>query len=127
MVEARASRSPVLCTEIGEGSLIRPELRWMIYLVVLADAAESVRDVIGFEYTTSHPQADGQSERVIQTLEDIMRACVIDLVSGLIGPDLVLEMIDKVVLIKEKLKAARDRQKSYADKRRKLLEFKVGD
>ncbi|GJU20354.1 hypothetical protein Tco_1153696 [Tanacetum coccineum] len=25
-------------------------LRWMIYLVVLADAVESVRDTIGFEY-----------------------------------------------------------------------------
>ncbi|GKF61130.1 hypothetical protein Tco_0181184 [Tanacetum coccineum] len=36
-------------------------------------------------------------------------------------------MTDKVVLIKEKLKATRDRQKSYADKRRKPLEFKVGD
>ncbi|GJY92689.1 hypothetical protein Tco_0508471 [Tanacetum coccineum] len=36
---------------------------------------------------------------------------------SLIGPTLVLEMTDKVVLIKEKLKAARDRQKSYADKR----------
>ncbi|GJT72594.1 putative reverse transcriptase domain-containing protein, partial [Tanacetum coccineum] len=46
---------------------------------------------------------------------------------SLIGPELVLEMTDKVVLIKEKLKAARDRQKSYADKRRKPLEFKVGD
>ncbi|GJY09270.1 putative reverse transcriptase domain-containing protein [Tanacetum coccineum] len=34
---------------------------------------------------------------------------------------------DKVVLIKEKLKAARDRQKSYADNRRKPLEFEVGD
>ncbi|GJQ90450.1 hypothetical protein Tco_0001589 [Tanacetum coccineum] len=32
-----------------------------------------------------------------------------------------------VVLIKEKLKAARDRQKSYADNRRKLLEFEVED
>ncbi|GJZ65054.1 reverse transcriptase domain-containing protein [Tanacetum coccineum] len=47
--------------------------------------------------------------------------------SSLIGPELVLETTTKVVLIKEKLKAARDRQKSYADKRRKLLEFKVGD
>ncbi|GKB37328.1 hypothetical protein Tco_0882270 [Tanacetum coccineum] len=37
------------------------------------------------------------------------------------------KMTDKVVLIKEKLKAARDRQKSYADKRHKLLEFEVGD
>ncbi|GJW52006.1 hypothetical protein Tco_0093357 [Tanacetum coccineum] len=46
---------------------------------------------------------------------------------SLIGPNLVLKTTDKVVLIKEKLKAARDRQKSYADKRRKLLEFEVGD
>ncbi|GKD90394.1 hypothetical protein Tco_1365901, partial [Tanacetum coccineum] len=46
---------------------------------------------------------------------------------SLIGPELVLETIDKVVLIKEKLKAARDHQKSYADKRLKLLEFEVGD
>ncbi|GKC60993.1 hypothetical protein Tco_1088591 [Tanacetum coccineum] len=46
---------------------------------------------------------------------------------NLIGPELVLEMTDKVVLIKEMLKAARDRQKSYADKRRKPLEFEVGD
>nr|GEW72310.1 hypothetical protein [Tanacetum cinerariifolium] len=46
---------------------------------------------------------------------------------SLIGYELVLETIDKLVLIKEKLKAARDHQKSYADKRRKPLEFKVGD
>ncbi|GKF46668.1 hypothetical protein Tco_0136470, partial [Tanacetum coccineum] len=37
------------------------------------------------------------------------------------------ETTDKVVVIKENLKAARDRQKSYADNRRKPLEFKVGD
>ncbi|GJT98955.1 hypothetical protein Tco_1094473 [Tanacetum coccineum] len=36
-------------------------------------------------------------------------------------------MTDKVVLVKEKLKAVRDRQKSYADNRRKLLEFEVED
>ncbi|GJR63768.1 putative ribonuclease H-like domain-containing protein [Tanacetum coccineum] len=40
---------------------------------------------------------------------------------------LVQETIDKVVLIKEKLKAAKDRQKSYADNRRKPLEFEEGD
>ncbi|GJW53602.1 hypothetical protein Tco_0097687 [Tanacetum coccineum] len=45
----------------------------------------------------------------------------------LIGPELVQKTTDKVVLIKEKLKAARDRQKSYADNRRKPLEFEVGD
>ncbi|GKF23095.1 hypothetical protein Tco_0075417, partial [Tanacetum coccineum] len=47
--------------------------------------------------------------------------------SRLIGPKLVQETTDKVVLIKEKLKAARDRQKSYADNRRKPLKFEVGD
>ncbi|GKA92250.1 putative reverse transcriptase domain-containing protein [Tanacetum coccineum] len=46
---------------------------------------------------------------------------------SLIGPELVQETTDKVVVIKEKLKAARDRQKSYADNRRKSLEFEVGD
>ncbi|GJV66360.1 putative reverse transcriptase domain-containing protein [Tanacetum coccineum] len=47
--------------------------------------------------------------------------------SSLIGPELVQETTNKVVLIKEKLKAARDRQKSYADNRRKSLEFEFGD
>ncbi|GJZ97357.1 hypothetical protein Tco_0669810 [Tanacetum coccineum] len=37
------------------------------------------------------------------------------------------ETTDKVVVIKEKLKAAIDHQKSYADNRRKPLEFEVGD
>nr|GEV73606.1 retrotransposon protein, putative, Ty3-gypsy subclass [Tanacetum cinerariifolium] len=120
-----------------------------------------------------HPQTDGQSERTIYTLEDMLRACVIDFggswdvhlplaefsynnsyhssiryspfealygrkcrspvlwaeigESNLIGPELIQETTDKVVLIKEKLKAARDRQKSYADNRCKSLEFEVGD
>ncbi|GJT14561.1 hypothetical protein Tco_0861603 [Tanacetum coccineum] len=126
-------------------------LRWMIYLVVLADAAESVRGAIGF-------QADGQSECMIQNLEDIMRACVIDFdgsyhlsiqcasfealyrrkcrspvlwaeieESSLTGLELVQETTDNVVLVKEKPKAARDRQESYIDYRRKQLEFEVGD
>ncbi|GKC92789.1 hypothetical protein Tco_1158231, partial [Tanacetum coccineum] len=47
--------------------------------------------------------------------------------SSLIGPKLVQETTNKVVLIKEKLKAARDRQKSCADNRHKPLEFEVGD
>ncbi|GJS27226.1 putative reverse transcriptase domain-containing protein [Tanacetum coccineum] len=46
---------------------------------------------------------------------------------SLIGPELVQEMTDKVVVIKERLQAARDRQKSYADNRRKPLEFEVRD
>ncbi|GKC89456.1 hypothetical protein Tco_1150105, partial [Tanacetum coccineum] len=43
-----------------------------------------------------------------------------------IGPEL-QETIEKISQIKDRLKAARDRQKSYTDKRRKLLEFSVGD
>ncbi|GKB76213.1 putative reverse transcriptase domain-containing protein [Tanacetum coccineum] len=46
---------------------------------------------------------------------------------SLIVPELVQETPDKVVVIKEKLKAARDRQKSYANNKRKPLEFEVGD
>ncbi|GJS24943.1 putative reverse transcriptase domain-containing protein [Tanacetum coccineum] len=102
------------------------------------------------ESAAYHPQTDGQSERTIQMLEDMLRAyhssiqcapfealygrkCRSHVLwaeirdGSLIGPELVLETTDKVVLIKEKLKAVRDRQKSYADKRRKPLEFEVGD
>ncbi|GKB60773.1 putative reverse transcriptase domain-containing protein [Tanacetum coccineum] len=92
-------------------------LRWMIYLVVLADAAESVRDAIGFEYCLASSSGWTKSRVLWAKIGG----------SSLIGPELVEEMIDKVVLVKEKPKAARDRQKSYADKRRKPLEFEVGD
>ncbi|GJT39457.1 hypothetical protein Tco_0939322 [Tanacetum coccineum] len=64
------------------------------------------------------------------TLEDILRSLVLWAKIGessLIGPKLVQETTDKVVLIKEKLKAMRDRQKRYADNRRKPLEFEVRD
>ncbi|GJX60164.1 putative reverse transcriptase domain-containing protein [Tanacetum coccineum] len=46
---------------------------------------------------------------------------------SLIGPKLVQETINKVLVIKDRLQAARDRQKSYADNKRKPLEFEVGD
>ncbi|GJU94782.1 putative reverse transcriptase domain-containing protein [Tanacetum coccineum] len=42
---------------------------------------------------------------------------------SLIGPELVQETTDKVVVIKEKLQAARDHQKSYADSGRKMTEY----
>ncbi|KAD2394276.1 hypothetical protein E3N88_41253 [Mikania micrantha] len=95
--------------------------------------------------TAYHPQTDGQSERTIQTLEDMLRACVVDfgnswethlpLVefsynnkvgdSQLTAPELVHETTEKIVQIRNRLVAARDRQKSYADKRRKPLGDKV--
>nr|GEX40278.1 reverse transcriptase domain-containing protein [Tanacetum cinerariifolium] len=45
----------------------------------------------------------------------------------LIGPELVQETTEKISQIKDRIKAARDRQKSYAYKRRKPLEFSMGD
>ncbi|KAI3819482.1 hypothetical protein L1987_13321 [Smallanthus sonchifolius] len=72
--------------------------------------------------TAYHPQTDGQAERTIQTPEDMLRACVIDF-----GPELVFETSEKIVQIRNRMAAARDRQKSYADKRRKPLEFQIGD
>ncbi|GJR52808.1 hypothetical protein Tco_1403329 [Tanacetum coccineum] len=47
--------------------------------------------------------------------------------SQLIRPEIVQETTEKIVQIKERLKTARSRQKSYADKRRKPLEFQVGN
>ncbi|XP_076933094.1 uncharacterized protein LOC143598882 [Bidens hawaiensis] len=41
--------------------------------------------------------------------------------------DIVQETTDKILQIRERLKTARDRQKNYADVRRKPLEFHVGD
>nr|GFB31005.1 putative reverse transcriptase domain-containing protein [Tanacetum cinerariifolium] len=45
----------------------------------------------------------------------------------LIGPELVQKTTKKISQIKDRLKAAQDRHKSHADKRRKPLEFSVGD
>nr|GEW22760.1 retrotransposon protein, putative, Ty3-gypsy subclass [Tanacetum cinerariifolium] len=45
----------------------------------------------------------------------------------LTGPELIHETTEKIVQIKQRILATRDRQKSYADVRRKPLEFQVGD
>ncbi|GJZ19095.1 putative reverse transcriptase domain-containing protein [Tanacetum coccineum] len=123
--------------------------------------------------TAYHPETDGQSERTIQTLEDMLRACVIDFGKGwvkhlplaefsynnsyhasikaapyealygrkcrspvcwaevgeaqLTGLELIQETTEKIVLIKQRMQAAQDRQKSYADQKRKPMEFEIGD
>ncbi|GJS53016.1 putative reverse transcriptase domain, ribonuclease H-like domain, aspartic peptidase domain protein [Tanacetum coccineum] len=123
--------------------------------------------------TAYHPETDGQSERTIQTLEDMLRACVIDFGKGwekhlplvefsynnsyhasikaapfevlygrkcrspvcwaevgdvqLTGPEIIHETTEKIVQIRQRLQAARDQQRSYANVRRKPLEFQVGD
>nr|GEV61631.1 putative reverse transcriptase domain-containing protein [Tanacetum cinerariifolium] len=101
--------------------------------------------------TAYHPQTDGQSERTIQTLEDMLRARVLDFGGSW---DVHLPLVEfsynnsyhssvrcapfealygrKCRLpimwaeIKVRLKVARDRQKSYVDKWRKPIEFSVG-
>ncbi|GJT29351.1 putative reverse transcriptase domain-containing protein [Tanacetum coccineum] len=45
----------------------------------------------------------------------------------LTGPEMVQETTEKVIQIKQRMQAARDRQKSYADLKRKPMEFQVGD
>ncbi|GJS02253.1 putative reverse transcriptase domain-containing protein [Tanacetum coccineum] len=92
--------------------------------------------------TAYHPQIDGQSERTIQTLEDMLRACAIDFgkdwcrspvcwtevgEAQILGPELIQETTEKIIQIKQRMQAARDRQKSYADLKRKPMEFQVGD
>ena len=123
--------------------------------------------------TAFHPQTDGQSERTIQTLEDMLRACVMEFKGSwdthlalmefaynnsyqtsiemapfealygrkcrtpvcwdevgerrLVGPELVQITSEKVKVVRDNLKIARNRQKSYADNRRRDLQFKIGD
>ncbi|GJZ62697.1 putative reverse transcriptase domain-containing protein [Tanacetum coccineum] len=45
----------------------------------------------------------------------------------LTGLDIIHETTEKIIQIKKHIQATRDRQKSYADRRRKSLEFQVGD
>ncbi|GJV04099.1 putative reverse transcriptase domain-containing protein [Tanacetum coccineum] len=45
----------------------------------------------------------------------------------LTGPEIVQETTEKIIQIKQRMQAARDRQKSYADLKRKPMEFQVGD
>nr|GEV71635.1 transposon Ty3-I Gag-Pol polyprotein [Tanacetum cinerariifolium] len=94
---------------------------------LLIQRGKSMQEALGtrLDMTTAyHPQTDGQSECTIQTLEDMLRACILDFKGR---PKLVQETTEKISRIKDKLKAARDCQKSYVDKRSKPLEFSVGD
>ncbi|GKE17356.1 putative reverse transcriptase domain-containing protein [Tanacetum coccineum] len=94
--------------------------------------------------TAYHLETDGQSERTLQTLEDMLRACVIDFGKGwerhyhwwnsltttVIMPVLRQHRLKHSIVemqIQQRLQAARDRQRSYSNVRRKPLEFQVGD
>ncbi|GKA96921.1 putative reverse transcriptase domain-containing protein [Tanacetum coccineum] len=135
---------------------------------------QSMQNALGTQLdmsTAYHPETDGQSERTIQTLEDMLRACVIDFRKGwerhlplvefsynnsyhasikaapfealygrkcrspvywaevgdvqLTGPEIIHETTKKIVQIQQCLQATRYRQRSYANVRRKSLEFQV--
>nr|GFB33435.1 putative reverse transcriptase domain-containing protein [Tanacetum cinerariifolium] len=120
-----------------------------------------------------HPETDGQSERTIQTLKDMLRACAIDFEKDwvnhlplvefsynnsyhasikavpfealygrksrspicwtevgeaqILGPELIQETTEQIIQIKQRMQAARYRKKSYADLKRKPMEFQVED
>ncbi|CAN6711132.1 unnamed protein product [Malus baccata var. baccata] len=96
--------------------------------------------------TTYHPQKDGQSERTIQTLENMLRSSVLqfgDALYGkpcrtplcwsevgervLMGLKIVDETMQNIQVIKANLKAAQDLQKSIAGKHDTHRVYKVGD
>ncbi|KAL0553939.1 hypothetical protein IC582_007843 [Cucumis melo] len=123
--------------------------------------------------TAFHPQTDGQTERLNQVLEDMLRACALEFPGSwdshlhlmefaynnsyqatigmapfealygkccrspvcwgevgeqrLMGPELVQSTNKAIQKIRSRMHTAQSRQKSYADVRRKDLEFEVGD
>ncbi|GJS51505.1 putative reverse transcriptase domain-containing protein [Tanacetum coccineum] len=97
---------------------------------------QSLRSALGPRpvVATYHPETDGQSERTIQTLKDMLRACVIDFGKGWERHLPLVEFSynnNYHASIKaapfEALYGRKDRQRSYANVRRKPLEFQVGD
>nr|GEV16083.1 putative reverse transcriptase domain-containing protein [Tanacetum cinerariifolium] len=137
---------------------------------------QSLQNALGTQLdmsTAYHLKTDGQSERTIQTLEYMLRACAIDIGKGwekhlplvefsynnnyhasiktapfealydpkcrsqvfwaevsdtqLTGPEIIHETTKKIVQIRQHLQATRDRQRNYANIRRKPLEFQAGD
>ncbi|GKE56349.1 putative reverse transcriptase domain-containing protein [Tanacetum coccineum] len=120
---------------------------WIVTVISHLDSGNLYR-MLWVLSTAYHPETEGQSERTIQTLEDMLRACVIDFGKGwekhlplcrspvcwtevgdvqLTGPEIIQETTEKIVQIPQRLQAARDRQRSYANVRRKSLEFQVRD
>ncbi|GJW15029.1 putative reverse transcriptase domain-containing protein [Tanacetum coccineum] len=104
---------------------------------------KSLNEALGTQLdmsTAYHLHTNGQSERTIQTLEDMLRACVINFGKDCLFVGLRLETLSSLVrklfmkqlekdqsISKKRIQAARDRQKSYTNRRRKPLEFEVED
>ncbi|GJU42691.1 putative reverse transcriptase domain-containing protein [Tanacetum coccineum] len=77
--------------------------------------------------TAYHPQTDAPFEALYgrKCRSPICWAEVGD--SQLTGPEIIHETTEKIIQIKSRIQAARDRKKSYAGVRRKPLDFQVGD
>ncbi|GJU26018.1 putative reverse transcriptase domain-containing protein [Tanacetum coccineum] len=89
---------------------------------------QSLQSALGTQLDISmtyHPKTDGQSERTIQTLEDMLRACVIDCGKGW-EKHLPLVEFSYNNSYHVSIKAAQFKR-SYANVRRNPLEFQVGD
>ncbi|GJS06444.1 putative reverse transcriptase domain-containing protein [Tanacetum coccineum] len=91
-----------------------------------------------------HPQTDGQIEfSYNNSYHASIKAAPFEALYGrkcrspvcwtevgeaqILGPELIQETTERIVQIKQRMQAAHDRQKSYADLKRKLMEFQVGD
>ncbi|GJR16817.1 putative reverse transcriptase domain-containing protein [Tanacetum coccineum] len=72
--------------KVGYHSLdLKKPIWWPNMKAIIAEFWQSLQSVLGTKLdmsTTYHPETDGQSERTIQTLEDMLRACVIDFGKG---------------------------------------------
>ena len=137
---------------------------------------QSLQNALGAQLRMSsayHPQTDGQCERTIHSLEDLLRTCVLDHLgtwsdmlplveftynnsyhysigmapyealygrrcrtplcwqqdgeSVVLGPEFLQQTTERVRVIQDRMRATQSRQKSYTDKRRRPLEFEVGD
>nr|GFB49422.1 putative reverse transcriptase domain-containing protein [Tanacetum cinerariifolium] len=138
--------------------------QWQELVTLLWRFADCDHNALGTRLdmsTAYHSKTDGQSERTIQTLKDMLRACAIDFEKGwvnhfplvefsynnsdhanikaapfealyvrkcrspvcwtevgeaqILGPELIQETTEKIIQIKQRMQAARDRQKSYAE------------
>ncbi|GKE65390.1 putative reverse transcriptase domain-containing protein [Tanacetum coccineum] len=103
---------------------------------------QSLQSALGTQLdmsTAYHPETNRQSERTIQTLEDMLQACAapFEALYGrkcrspicwakvgdvqLTGPEIIHETTEKIAQVRQRLQAARDQQRSYANVRQKPL------
>ena len=137
---------------------------------------QTLQSAMGSKLTMSsayHPQTDGQFERTIQSLEDLLRTCILDYLGAwdevlplieftynnsfhvsigmasyetlygrrcrtplcwyqdgeavLVGLELLEQTTKKVRIVRNRMQASQSRQKAYADRKRRPLEFAAGD